>query len=206
MTFLMNSFSFSVDSLAKIDTILTHYPAERKASAVLPLLDLAQRESGGWLPTPAMEAVATMLDMPFIKVYEVATFYTMFNLKPVGKYHLQVCGTTPCWLRGAEDIMNTCKKHLGIQKGATTDDGLFTLSEVECLGACVNAPVVQINDDYFEDLTPEKMVEVLDDLKAGKAIHKGSQIGRQCSQAVQAKLETPVAVITTQNKQEAESC
>jgi NADH-quinone oxidoreductase E subunit len=179
----MNAFSFSADSLAKIDTILTHYPPERKASAVLPLLDLAQRESGGWLPTPAMEAVATMLGMPFIRVYEVASFYTMFNLKPVGKYHLQVCGTTPCWLRGAEDIMSTCKKHLGIQKGGTTDDGLFTLSEFECLGACVNAPVVQINDDYFEDLTPEKMVEVLDDLKAGKVLHKGSQIGRQCSKS-----------------------
>jgi NADH-quinone oxidoreductase E subunit len=179
----MSSFLFSADSLAKIDTILTHYPSERKASAVLPLLDLAQRESDGWLPTPAMEAVATMLDMPFIKVYEVASFYTMFNLKPVGKYHLQVCGTTPCWLRDAEDIMNTCRKHLGIQKGGTTDDGLFTLSEVECLGACVNAPVVQINDDFYEDLTPEKMVEVLDDLKAGKVMHKGSQIDRQCSKA-----------------------
>ncbi|MES2252215.1 MAG: NADH-quinone oxidoreductase subunit NuoE [Pseudomonadota bacterium] len=180
----MNSFSFSADSLAKIDIILTHYPADRKASAVLPLLDLAQRESGGWLPTPAMEAVATMLDMPFIRVYEVATFYTMFNLKPVGRHHVQVCGTTPCWLRGAEDIMNTCKKHLGIQKGGTTDDGLFTLSEFECLGACVNAPVVQINDDYFEDLTPEKMVELLDQLKLGGTVSKGSQIGRQCSKAV----------------------
>ena len=179
----MNPFSFSADSLAKIDTILTHYPAERKASAVLPLLDLAQRESGGWLPTPAMEAVAAMLDMPFIRVYEVATFYTMFNLKPVGKYHLQVCGTTPCWLRGAEDIMNTCKKYLGIPKGGTTEDGVFTLSEFECLGACVNAPVVQINDDYYEDLTPEKLIEVLENLKAGNAIHKGSQIGRQCSKA-----------------------
>jgi NADH-quinone oxidoreductase E subunit len=179
----MNSFSFSADSLAKIETILNHYPAERKASAVLPLLDLAQRENDGWLSTPAIEAVATLLEMPFIKVYEVASFYTMFNLKPVGKYHLQVCGTTPCWLRGAEDIMNTCKKHLGIQKGGTTADGLFTLSEFECLGACVNAPVVQINDDYIEDLTPEKMQEVLDDLRAGKAIHKGSQIGRQCSKA-----------------------
>lgn len=180
----MNSFTFSAESLAKIETILTHYPPERKKSAILPLLDLAQRENDGWLPTPAMEAVAAMLDMPFIKVYEVASFYTMFNLKPVGKYHVQVCGTTPCWLRGAEDIMNSCKKHLGIEKGGATDDGVFTLSEVECLGACVNAPMVQINDDFYEDLTPEKMESVLDDLKTGKEIHKGSQIGRQCSKAV----------------------
>lgn len=184
MTYSMKTFSFSETSLIKISEILTHYPAERKASAVLPLLDLAQRDSNGWLPTPAMEAVAALLDMPFIRVYEVASFYTMFNLKPVGKYHLQVCGTTPCWLRGAEEIMGACKKHLGIEKGDTTADGLFTLSEFECLGACVNAPVVQINDDYVEDLTPEKMIEVLDQLKQGGGIPVGSQIGRQCSKAL----------------------
>ncbi|MDP3371462.1 MAG: NADH-quinone oxidoreductase subunit NuoE [Candidatus Paracaedibacteraceae bacterium] len=184
MTHSMKTFSFSDTSLAKISEILTHYPAERKASAVLPLLDLAQRDSDGWLPTPAMEAVAALLEMPFIRVYEVASFYTMFNLKPVGKYHLQVCGTTPCWLRGAEDIMGACKKNLGIEKGGTTEDGLFTLSEFECLGACVNAPVVQINDDYVEDLTPDKMIEVLEKLKQGESIPKGSQIGRQCSKAV----------------------
>lgn len=177
----MHTFSFSENSLIKIQEILTHYPPERKPSAVLPLLDLAQRECDGWLPTPAMEAVARMLGMSFIRVYEVASFYTMFNLKPVGKYHLQVCGTTPCWLRGAEDIMGACKKHLGIEKGETTNDGLFTLSEFECLGACVNAPVVQINDDYMEDLTPEKMIYILKQLKQGKSVEKGSQIGRQCS-------------------------
>jgi len=180
----MNPFLFSSDSLSKIDTILSHYPSDRKASAVLPLLDLAQRESGGWLPMPAMEAIAIMLDMPFIRVYEVATFYSMFNLKPVGRYHVQVCGTTPCWLRGAEDIMDACKNHLVLQKGGTTDDGLFTLSEFECLGACVNAPVIQINDDYYEDLTPGKMLELLDQLKSGGTVSKGSQIGRQCSKAI----------------------
>ena len=195
----MNSFSFSSDSLAKIDTILTHYPVDRKASAVLPLLDLAQRECAGWLPTPAMEAVAQLLGMPFIRVYEVASFYTMFNLKPVGKYHVQVCGTTPCWLRGAEDIMNACKSHLGIKKGETTDNQMFTLSEFECLGACVNAPVVQINDDYFEDLTPEKMTEVLDQLKSGGTVNKGSQIGRHCSKAAE-------DVMNATNTGETESC
>ena len=130
----MQSFSFSPASQSTIETILSHYPPDRKASAVLPLLDLAQRECKGWLPSAAIDTVSKMLGMPFIRVYEVASFYTMFNLKPVGRYHVKVCGTTPCWLRGAEDIMAACKNHLGIQKDETTDDGLFTLSEFECLG------------------------------------------------------------------------
>jgi NADH-quinone oxidoreductase E subunit len=180
----MHSFTFSKEALLRIDKILSQYPGDRKASAVLPLLDLAQRECDGWLPTNAMETVGQILEMPFIRVFEVASFYSMFNLKPVGKYQLKICGTTPCCLRGAEDIMNACKKHLGIEKDEMTQDGLFTISEFECLGACVNAPVVQINDDYIEDLTPQKMVEVLDKLKNGENIDIGSQIGRHCSKAV----------------------
>ena len=125
----MNTFSFSADATKTIDTILSHYPIDRKASAVLPLLDLAQRQCNGWLPAAAIHAVADKLDMPFIRVYEVASFHTMFNLKPVGQYHVKVCGTTPCWLRGAEDVMSACKSHLGIQKDETTSDNLFTLSE-----------------------------------------------------------------------------
>ena len=188
----MNTFSFSADATKTIDTILSHYPIDRKASAVLPLLDLAQRQCNGWLPAAAIHAVADKLDMPFIRVYEVASFYTMFNLKPVGQYHVKVCGTTPCWLRGAEDVMSACKSHLGIQKDETTSDNLFTLSEFECLGACVNAPVVQINDDYIEDLTPEKMIALLDDLKSSKTLTAGSTRGRQCS-----KVDTSQATTQT---------
>ena len=122
--------------------------------------------------------------MPAIRVYEVASFYTMFNLKPVGKYHLQVCGTTPCWLRGAADLKQVCQSKLGLEEGKVTADGMFSLVEVECLGACVNAPMVQINDDFYEDLTPESMAQLLDDLKAGKDCKPGSQIGRQTSAPV----------------------
>ncbi len=125
-----------------------------------------------------------MLETPYMRAYEVASFYTMFNLKPVGKYHVQVCGTTPCWLRGAADIMESCEKELGIKCKNTTEDGMFTLSEVECMGACVNAPMAQINDDYYEDLTPELMQDILAKLKNGEKIKVGSQIGRQTSAPV----------------------
>ena len=130
-------------------------------SAVLPLLDLAQRQCGGWLPHPAIEAVAVMLKMPVIRVHEIASFYTMFNLKPVGKHHVQICRTMPCWLRGSEDIKTACEAHLGIPTGQVTPNGKFSLGEVECLGACINAPVVQINDDYYENLTPESVKSLL---------------------------------------------
>ncbi len=159
---MSKKFSFDKTSLAKAKGIIKKYPEGRQRSAVLPLLDMAQRENGGWLSVETIEYVADMLEMPYMRVYEVASFYTMFNLKPVGKHHVQICGTTPCWLRGAEDIKQACEKSLNIKCGETTKDGLFTLSEVECLGACVNAPVVQINDDYYEDLTPKLMTEVLD--------------------------------------------
>jgi len=160
---------------------ISKYPEGRQQSAVMPLLDIAQRQNGGHLTIEIMEFIAAYLDMAPIKVQEVATFYTMYNHKPVGKHHVQVCGTTPCWLRGSDDIMAACKSKLGIDLGETTADGQFTLSEVECAGACVNAPAVAINDDYFEDLTAESMTKLLDDLASGKPVTPGPQNGRQTS-------------------------
>jgi len=166
--------------------IIARYPEGRQMSAVIPLLDLAQRQIGaetntqGWLPIPVMEFVAKELGTAYIKVLEVATFYTMFNMAPVGRFHVQVCGTTPCMLRGSDDVFAACKKR-GLKKGTTTDDGLFTLTEVECLGACANAPMVQINDDNYEDLTEESMGAILDALAAGQAPKPGPQIERQTS-------------------------
>ncbi len=165
---------------------IAKYPAGRQHSAVLPLLDLAQRQVGaetgtqGWLPIPVLEFVGRELDMPFVRVLEVATFYTMFNLAPVGKFHVQVCGTTPCMLRGSDDVFKACSKR-GLKKGHTTDDGMFTLSEVECLGACANAPMVQINDDNYEDLTEESMGAILDKLAKGEKPEPGPQVDRQTS-------------------------
>ncbi len=175
------TFAFTPDNMKRAKAIIAKYPAGRQASAVIPLLDIAQRQSDNWLPKAAMDYVADMLEMAPIRVYEVASFYTMFNLQPVGQNFVQVCTTTPCWLRGSADIMKTCKSKLGIDKGETTADGKFTLTEVECLGACVNAPMVQINDDFFEDLTPELMAKMLDDLAAGKKLSVGSQTGRRGS-------------------------
>ncbi len=169
--------------------IMARYPVGKQRSATMPLLDLAQRQVaqdgaqanppyGGWIPRAAMDEIARILDIPPIKVYEVATFYSMYNLEPVGKYLVQMCTTTPCMLCGSGDIVKSCETHLGIHTGETTRDGLFTLVEVECLGACVNAPMVQINDDYFEDLTPQVMTELLDDLAAGREVKMGPQNGR----------------------------
>ncbi len=174
-------FAFTPENKALVDKIIAKYPPGRQASAVLPLLDLAQRQVGGWLPRAAMDHVAATLDMAPIRVYEVATFYTMFNLKPVGKYLLQVCRTTPCWLRGADKLTETCQRKLGIGLKETTLDGKFTLVEVECLGTCANAPVIQINDDFFEDLDPLKLERLLDSLARGKPVTAGSQTGRQGS-------------------------
>jgi NADH-quinone oxidoreductase subunit E len=176
-------FTFTAENLEAANKVIAKYPSGRQASAVMPLLDLAQRQSGGWLPRVAMDYVADMLSMPRIKAYEVATFYSMYNLKPVGAHFVQVCTTTPCWLVGSEGIVDACKKHLGIGLGETTADGKFTLIEVECLGACVNAPMVQINDDYYEDLTPENTVKLLEALANGQPVKTGSQIGRHGSQA-----------------------
>ncbi|MBI3419295.1 MAG: NADH-quinone oxidoreductase subunit NuoE [Proteobacteria bacterium] len=175
------TFAFTPANLAEAKKIMAKYPAGREASAVIPLLDLAQRQHANWLPIAAMDVVADMLRMPRVKVYEVASFYTMFNRAPVGKHLLQVCTTTPCWLCGSGALMKVCKDKLGLEGNDTTKDGMFSLMEVECLGACVNAPMVQVNDDYYEDLTAETFSRLLDDLAAGKKIKIGSQTGRQGS-------------------------
>jgi len=176
------SFAFSPENLKKAKAIIAKYPTGKQASAVMPLLDIAQRQQeGNWVSTAAMNTIADMLAMPYIKVYEVATFYTMYNLAPVGKYLLQVCRTTPCWLRGSDEVTDAICDHLNISMDETTKDGLFSIMEVECLGGCVNAPVVQINDDYVEDLNAANVVSVLESLKAGKPMTVGSQIGRQTS-------------------------
>jgi NADH-quinone oxidoreductase subunit E len=179
-------FAWTDENAHKAKEIIARYPEGRQQSAVIPLLDLAQRQVGadtstqGWLPIPVMEFVAAELDMPYIRLLEVATFYTMFNLAPVGRFHVQVCGTTPCMLRGSDDVLAACYER-GLEKGHTTDDGLFTLTEVECLGACANAPMVQINDDNYEDLTAESMTAILDALAAGKTPKPGPQVDRLTS-------------------------
>ncbi len=178
---MSRSFTFNSENMARASKTVAKYPEGRKASAVIPLLDLAQRQNGNWLSVEAMDYVAELLEMPPVRVYEVATFYTMFNLRPVGEHLVQVCTTTPCWLRGADGIVNTCKDRLGIGLNQTTPDGKFTLREVECMGACVNAPMVQINDDYYEDLTPQAMERVLEALEAGQKPETGSQTGRRGS-------------------------
>ena len=166
----------------KVDEILDKYPSNRKASAVIPLLHYVQKNSNGWLPVPEIERVAEKLDMPYMKVYEVASFYTMFNLKPVGKKLLQLCHTTPCWLRGSDEIEKSIFDTLKIKDGETTPDNMFTLMKVECLGACVNAPILQINDDYYEDLDYKSTKELLNKIKTKKNIKPGSVIGRKSSE------------------------
>ena len=176
-----DTFTFTKANLDEAERIMARYPAGRAASAVLPLLDLAQRQVG-WVPVAAMDTVANMLAMPRIRVYEVATFYTMFHLEPVGRYLVQVCTTTPCMLRDSDAIVEACRNRLGIDFDETTPDGLFTLKEVECLGACVNAPMVQINDNYYEDLDGGSMVAVLDALASGETPQTGPQGGRHASE------------------------
>jgi len=171
-------FEFTAENKSRAEAIMSIYPDGHKRAAVIPLLDLAQRQNGGWLPIAAMHHVAEFIGMPRMRVYEVATFYTMFIRQPVGKYHVQICTTTPCWLRGSDEILEAIKKNIGVGVGGTSQDKMFTLSEVECLGACVNAPMVQINDDYYEDLTVKDMDEILNDLRAGKVPPKGPRSGR----------------------------
>lgn len=175
------SFEFTPENLELARRIIAKYPTGRQASAVMPLLDLAQRQNANWLPKAAMDYVADMLSMPRIRVYEVATFYTMYNRAPVGRHFVQVCTTTPCWLRGSDDVVAACRRKLGIDFGETTADGQFTLVEVECLGACVNAPMIQVNDDYYEDLDAESTERVLDALARGEKPPAGSQKGRRSS-------------------------
>jgi NADH-quinone oxidoreductase subunit E len=178
------SFAFTPENLERAKAHIAKYPPGCQASAVLPLLDLAQRQSGGWLPKAAMDYVAEMLQMAPIRVYEVATFYTMLNLRPVGRYLLQACTTTPCWLRGSEDVVAACRRKLGIDIGETTEDGMFTLVEVECLGACVNAPILQVNDDYYEDLDGPLTEQLIDALHEGRPPPAGSLAGRHGSEPV----------------------
>ncbi len=175
------SFEFNPQNLERAKKIIAKYPPGKQQSAVMPLLDLAQRQHDNWLPIAAMEYIAKMLDMAPIRVREVATFYTMYNHAPLGKHHVQICTTTPCWLRGSDGIVEACEKRLGIKLGETTPDKQFTLAEVECLGACVNAPMLQVGDDYYEDLTPETTVKVLDALARGEKPTPGNQSKRLTS-------------------------
>jgi NADH-quinone oxidoreductase E subunit len=175
------SFEFTPQNLERAKKIIAKYPPGKQQSAVMPLLDLAQRQHDNWLPIAAMEYIARMLDMAPIRVREVATFYTMYNHAPIGKHHVQICTTTPCWLRGSDGVVEACEKRLGIKLGETTSDRQFTLAEVECLGACVNAPMMQVGDDYFEDLTPETTVKVLDAYARGEKPTPGNQSKRLTS-------------------------
>ena len=179
-----DTFQFSDAGKATCADIIARYPEGRQQSAVIPLLDLAQRESGGWLPMAAIEHVAEHLGMAKIRVLEVASFYSMFNLEPIGKNFVQVCRTTPCWLRGSDELRHVATEVTGCKLGETSDDGQFTLVEVECLGACCNAPMVQINDDYYEDLTAENFRTLLETLKRGETPPVGSQTGRAGSEPV----------------------
>jgi NADH-quinone oxidoreductase subunit E len=182
-----DTFEFTPENVERARAHIAKYPPGREASAVLPLLDLAQRQVGGWVPRAAMDYVAGLLGMAPIRVYEVATFYTMFNLRPVGRYLLQVCTTTPCWLRGSDAVVAACEKKLGIGIGGKTEDGLFSMIEVECLGACVNAPVLQVNDDFYEDLDGPSTEALIDALRAGSPPPPGSVIGRHGSAPVGGK-------------------
>ena len=177
-------FAFSKENEAEIKRIVAKYPKGRQASAVMPLLDLAQRQHNNWIPMKAIELIAQKLDMAEIRVLEVATFYTMFNLKPMGKYFLQACTTTPCWLRGSDEMMRAIKDRYNISSGQTSACGRFSLLEVECLGACVNAPILQVNDDFYEDLDYQTTNQLLDSLEADKPLPVGSVLGRSGSEAV----------------------
>ncbi len=180
-------FEWSDDNFKKIREIISKYPNGKQQSAVIPLLDLAQRQNRGWLNKEALEKVAETLSMSFIRVMEVATFYSMFNLEPVGKNYIQICRTTPCWLRGSDKLLEVAKKETGCSLGKTSEDKKFTLVEVECLGACCNAPMVQINDDYYEDLNETNFKKILNNLKVGNKNNKGSQIGRISSDPLRNK-------------------
>jgi NADH-quinone oxidoreductase subunit E len=174
-------FEFTPENKAWAQKEIAKYPPGRQASAIIALMWRAQAQSGNWLPRPAIERIAEILDMPVIRALEVATFYSMFNLSPVGRFHVQLCGTTPCVLAGAEAIKEVCRSRIG-EIGHVTADGLFSWVEVECLGACCNAPMVQINDDYYEDLTPQNFGKLMDDLGAGRPVTIGSQTGRVSSE------------------------
>ena len=177
------NFEWTENNYKKIQKLIQNYPEGKQQSAVIPVLDLAQRQNNGWLTQNIIEKVSNTLDMSFIRVMEVATFYSMFNLQPVGKNFIQVCRTTPCWLRGSNELLKIAKEVAGCDIGQTSEDNNFTLVEVECLGACCNAPMVQINDDYYEDLSEKNFKQLLLKIKNNEKITKGSQIGRKSSEA-----------------------
>ena len=177
-----NTFEWSEENFSKVKTIINKYPSGKQQSAVIPVLDLAQRQNRGWLTKNIIEKVAETLSMSFIRVMEVASFYSMFNLEPVGKNFIQICRTTPCWLRGSDKLLEVAKNVTASNLGETSKDDKFTLVEVECLGACCNAPMIQINDDYYEDLTAENFKRLLLKLKENEKISTGSQTGRQSSE------------------------
>ena len=198
-----SDFAFTADNLDRAKAIIGKYPDGRQQSALLPLLDLAQRQNDNWLPRAAMNYVAELLEVPPIRAYEVASFYTMFNKAPVGRHFVQVCTTTPCWLCGSNDVLKALKDKTGAGPGENSADGAFTIVEVECLGACVNAPMVQINDDYYEDLDYQRMGQLIDLLAKGETPKIGSQIGRKGSQALSGPtslLEPPKVVIVPEAK------
>lgn len=182
-----HSFTFDADSQKLVDEAVGKYPAGKQASAVMPLIDIAQRQMGrdtgsAWIPRVAMDEIGRILGMPPIRVYEVATFYLMYNTKPIGRFHLQVCGTTPCWLRGSNDVAQACREATGIKGyGETSADAMFTMTEVECLGACVNAPILQVDDDYYEDMDATRTKALIEALRRGERPKPGSTIGRQTS-------------------------
>ncbi len=175
-------FAFNAENLAEIERILQKYPENRKASAIMPLLTLAQKQHDNWIPKVAMQVIADRLEVPVVRVLEVATFYTMYNLAPMGKHHIQICTNLACWLRGSADIVAAIEQETGTKIGTTSDDNMFTLSEVECAGACVNAPVVQIGVDYYEDLDPQSIKDIVAAIKEGKEPKAGPQSSRKCSE------------------------
>jgi NADH-quinone oxidoreductase subunit E len=191
------SFAFTAENLEWAKATIAKYPEGRQQSAVIPILWRAQQQSGGWLPQKAMEATAELLGMAKIRVLEVATFYTMFNLSPVGRFHVQLCGTTPCMLRGADELKKVCHRMIG-HENEVSADGAFSWTEVECLGACVNAPMVQVNADYYEDLTPETLTRIVNDFSAGRTPKPGPQIDRQLSAPIgqQTTLTDPLLYAT----------
>jgi NADH-quinone oxidoreductase subunit E len=176
-----DSFAFTAENLTEAERILAKYPADRRQSAVLPLLHLAQKQHGGWLPRAVLDHVADYLGVPRIRVYEVASFYDMYNLQPTGRMQVRICTTTPCWLCGSDDVVRACKEVLGIEIGQSTEDGRFYLREFECLGACANAPVLWVDDDFYEDLDYEKTKAILEALKRGERPKPGPQNGRTAS-------------------------
>ena len=174
-----NNFTFSTQNLKKVEEILKKYPNKNKKSAVMPLLYLAQKQNNNWIPLAAMKYIAKILSIPYISVYEVATFYTMYNLAPVGKYFVQVCTTTPCLIRGADKIVKRCKEKISLEENVISKNGNCSWTEVECLGACVNAPMIQVNNDYYEDLDEKSTVEILNSLISDKPLKPGSYRGRK---------------------------